>query len=65
MIKFVLQTISSYVMSVFILPDTLMEDIQKMLNAFWWEGGSNNKGIKWFAWDMLTDAILVVAIEKQ
>ncbi|XP_058766718.1 uncharacterized mitochondrial protein AtMg00310-like [Vicia villosa] len=54
MIKSVLQAIPSYGMSVFILPDTLVEDIEKMLNAFWWGGASNNKGIRWLAWDSLT-----------
>jgi hypothetical protein len=24
-----------------------------MINAFWWGGGSNNRGIKWLAWDKL------------
>ncbi|XP_058750421.1 uncharacterized mitochondrial protein AtMg00310-like [Vicia villosa] len=27
-----------------------------MLNAFWWCGGSNNKGIRWMAWDRLTNS---------
>ncbi|GAU27989.1 hypothetical protein TSUD_373850 [Trifolium subterraneum] len=46
MIKYVLQAIPSYVMSMFILPSSLIDDIEKMLNAFWWGGGSNNnKGI--------------------
>ncbi|GAU35453.1 hypothetical protein TSUD_364090 [Trifolium subterraneum] len=54
MIKFVLQAIPSYVMSMFILPSSLIDDIEKMLNAFWWGGGSNNnKGIHWLAWDRL------------
>jgi hypothetical protein len=25
-----------------------------MFNAFWWGGGTNNKGIRWLAWDKLT-----------
>ncbi|GAU46451.1 hypothetical protein TSUD_402180 [Trifolium subterraneum] len=54
MIKSVLQAIPSYVMSMFILPSSLIDDIEKMLNAFWWGGGSNNnKGIHWLAWDRL------------
>ncbi|KAK2413785.1 putative mitochondrial protein [Trifolium repens] len=24
-----------------------------MINAFWWGGGGNNKGIRWLAWDKL------------
>ncbi|CAJ2667228.1 unnamed protein product, partial [Trifolium pratense] len=54
MIKSVLQAIPSYVMSMFILPSSLIDDIEKMLNAFWWGGGgNNNKGIHWLAWDRL------------
>ncbi|GAU32980.1 hypothetical protein TSUD_358470 [Trifolium subterraneum] len=55
MIKSVLQAIPLYVMSLFILPSSLIDDIEKMLNAFWWGGGShNNKEIHWLAWDRLT-----------
>jgi hypothetical protein len=25
-----------------------------MMNSFWWGGGANNKGIRWFAWDRMT-----------
>ncbi|WJX28566.1 hypothetical protein P8452_17266 [Trifolium repens] len=53
MIKSVLQAIPAYVMNIFLLPDTLVNDIERMINAFWWGGGSNNRGIKWLAWDKL------------
>jgi hypothetical protein len=54
MIKSVLQAIHSYVMSIYLLPETLIKEIERMLNSFWWGGGVNNKGIKWLAWDRLT-----------
>ncbi|XP_058754632.1 uncharacterized protein LOC131627792 [Vicia villosa] len=54
MIKSVLQDIPAYVMSVFILLDTLVDDIKSMLNALWWEGGSKNKWIRWLTWESLT-----------
>ncbi|GAU48556.1 hypothetical protein TSUD_405720 [Trifolium subterraneum] len=41
MIKYVLQAILSYVMSMFILPSSLIDDFEKMLNAFWWGGGKS------------------------
>ncbi|GAU37390.1 hypothetical protein TSUD_22640 [Trifolium subterraneum] len=57
MIKSVLQAIPSYVMSMFILPASLIDDIEKMINAFWWRNGSTNnnntKGIHWLAWERL------------
>ncbi|XP_058755068.1 uncharacterized protein LOC131628221 [Vicia villosa] len=53
MIKSVLQAILSYVMSIYILPEAVISDIEKRLNAFWWCGGSNRNGIRWMAWDKL------------
>jgi hypothetical protein len=54
MIKSVLQAIPSYVMSVYLLPDSTIKDIERMMNSYWWGGGANNKGIRWLAWDRLT-----------
>jgi ribonuclease HI len=53
MIKSVLQAIPSYIMSVYVIPDSIISDIERMINAFWWGDGSNNKGIRWLAWDKL------------
>ncbi|PNX98658.1 ribonuclease H, partial [Trifolium pratense] len=53
MIKSVLQAIPSYIMSIFLIPDSIINDIERMLNSFWWGGGTNNKGIRWLAWDKL------------
>jgi hypothetical protein len=34
----------------FIFPSSFINDIEKMLNVFWWGGGTaNNKGIHWLA----------------
>ncbi|XP_058764318.1 uncharacterized protein LOC131637728 [Vicia villosa] len=54
MIKSVLQSIPAYIMSVYLIPDGVVNDIEKMLNSFWWGGGGNNKGIRWLAWDRMT-----------
>ena len=55
MIKSVLQSILSYVMSIFKLPNSLLDEIEKMMNAFWWgHGGANNKGLHWLSWDKLS-----------
>ncbi|CAJ2649711.1 unnamed protein product [Trifolium pratense] len=55
LIKSVLQAIPSYVMSIFLIPGSLIDAIEKMMNSFWWgHGGSNNKGIHWLAWDKLS-----------
>jgi len=51
MVKSVLQSIPAYVMSIYILPNSLIDEIEKMINAFWWCGGGNNRGIKWMLWE--------------
>jgi len=53
MIKSVLQSIPSYIMSIYLLPNSILDDIEKMINAFWWGGRSNNRGIKWMAWERM------------
>ncbi|PNX78963.1 ribonuclease H, partial [Trifolium pratense] len=54
MIKSVLQAIPSYVMSIYLLPESTIQEIERMINSFWWGGGAKNKGIKWLAWDRMT-----------
>ncbi|XP_058726136.1 uncharacterized protein LOC131597455 [Vicia villosa] len=56
MIKSVLQSIPAYIMSVYLIPDGVVNDIERMLNSFWWGGGRNNKGIRWLAWDRMTSS---------
>jgi hypothetical protein len=36
MIKSILQTIPSYVMSVYLLPESTIKEIERMMNSFWW-----------------------------
>jgi hypothetical protein len=42
MIKSILQSIPTYVMSIFLLPSTLIGDIENMLNSFWWGHSGTN-----------------------
>lgn len=46
LIKPVIQSIPTYVMSVFLLPPSLSDEIEKMMNSFWWRHNQNqDKGI--------------------
>ncbi|MCH88321.1 RNA-directed DNA polymerase (Reverse transcriptase) [Trifolium medium] len=54
MIKSVLQAISCYIMSIYLLPDATINEIERMVNSFWWGGRASNQGIKWLAWDRMT-----------
>jgi hypothetical protein len=53
MIKSVLQAIPSYIMSIYILPDLLIIEVERMINTFWCGGDTNNKWIRWLAWEKL------------
>ncbi|KAI5387584.1 60S ribosomal protein L11 [Lathyrus oleraceus] len=55
MIKSVLQAILAYVMSVFIIPDTMVGDIEKMLSLFWW-GEVNLRNNPSYVWRSLWKA---------
>jgi hypothetical protein len=48
-----MEAIPAYIMNIYLLSDNLITEIERMINAFWWGGGSNNSGIKWIAWDKL------------
>lgn len=51
LIKSVLQSIPSYLMSTFLLPNSLIKEIEKMFNAFWWgHGNDNRRGMHWMAY---------------
>jgi hypothetical protein len=54
MIKSVLQVVPSYMMSIFLLPGTIITNIENMINSFWWGcSGSSNRGIHWMSWERL------------
>jgi hypothetical protein len=57
MIKSVLRAISPFVMSVYLIPDSTIQEIERMMNFFWWGDGTNNKGIQWLAWDHMIQQI--------
>jgi hypothetical protein len=42
-------------MSIFLLPSSLCDEIEKMLNSCWWgHSSSRNKGIYWLSWEKLS-----------
>lgn len=55
LLKSVAQAIPTYCMSMYLIPQSLGDDIQKMLNSFWWGSSSRQlRGIKWMNWDKLS-----------
>jgi len=54
-IKSVLQLIMLYIMSIFQLPFTLINTIEKIMNSFWWgHGHTNQRCINWLSWEKLS-----------
>ncbi|XP_019160043.1 PREDICTED: uncharacterized protein LOC109156647 [Ipomoea nil] len=54
LLKTVLQSIPNYAMNVFLLPKGISEDIERLMNSFWWGcEGKGGKGIRWSTWGAL------------
>ena len=53
MIKAVIQSISTYSMSVFRLPIGLIKDIETMIQKFWWGNQDNTRRMQWVKWSTL------------
>nr|KYP76366.1 Putative ribonuclease H protein At1g65750 [Cajanus cajan] len=55
LLKSVAQAIPSYCMSTFLLPTTLSNEIQRMMNSFWWGSNRNaGHGIHWLNWEKVS-----------
>ncbi|GKC68649.1 hypothetical protein Tco_1101247 [Tanacetum coccineum] len=53
LIKSVAQAMPMYVMNIFLLPDTLIDEIHKALNLFWWGDGVKQNPIRWCSWERM------------
>lgn len=50
LIKAVIQAIPTYMMSIFKIPDGLLEEIHAMMSHFWWGSSGDAKKIHWHSW---------------
>ena len=53
LIKSVAQAIPLYIMSIFELPDSLINNMHRILNEFWWGNGNKRNPIRWINWERL------------
>ncbi|XP_073119607.1 uncharacterized protein [Henckelia pumila] len=55
LLKSVVQALPTYVMSVFLLPQMLCSELERMMNSFWWgKTGQSRGGMKWLRWEKLS-----------
>ncbi|XP_019190788.1 PREDICTED: uncharacterized protein LOC109185263 [Ipomoea nil] len=54
LLKSVAQAMPTFTMSVFLLPDSLCKNLERVMNRFWWRNGRDGGGIHWLAWDKLS-----------
>ncbi|KAL5577919.1 hypothetical protein UlMin_019618 [Ulmus minor] len=50
LLKSVVQSIPTYTMSCFILPDSLIQDIEAVCARFWWGSSADHKKVHWKKW---------------
>lgn len=55
LLKTAAQSIPNFWMNLLLIPLDVCETIERKMNAYWWGGGRNQKGIRWMSWDRLCD----------
>lgn len=50
LLKAVVQAIPAYMMSVFKIPDGVIDDIHSMMSHFWWGSSSDQRKTHWHSW---------------
>ncbi|XP_074374021.1 uncharacterized protein LOC141714399 [Apium graveolens] len=50
------QSIPNFWMNLLLVPREICDKIEKAMNAYWWGGGGERKGIKWMRWERLCEA---------
>lgn len=53
LLKAVIQSIPTYSMSIFSLPETLIDEIHTLMVKFWWGSRDGVKGVYWKNWQSL------------
>ena len=53
LLKAVVQAIPTYSMSVFLLPSSLCQEINRLMQNFWWGHKENNSRIHWMKWERI------------
>ncbi|WOG87677.1 hypothetical protein DCAR_0206908 [Daucus carota subsp. sativus] len=54
LIKTVTQANPTYAMSVFLLPNEMCKDMEKLMCKYWWKSGKKEKSIHWMSWERMS-----------
>ncbi len=54
MIKSVVQSIPTYLMSCFQIPTSVCQDIEKTTCCFWWDSAPDEKKMHWVSWKKIS-----------
>ncbi|XP_021836344.2 uncharacterized protein [Spinacia oleracea] len=53
LIKAVAQAIPTYMMSIFKIPDELLDEIHSIIASFWWGSNGTARKMHWYSWESL------------
>lgn len=54
MLKTVVQALPTYAMSIFLLPNQICKDMERIMGRYWWKSSfKKDKGMHWMSWDKL------------
>lgn len=54
LLKTAAQSVSNFWMNLFLLPESVIDEIEKLMNSYWWENGTTtSRGIRWKSWKRL------------
>lgn len=57
MIRNVAQSIPAYCMSCFLIHKSLSQEIERIMNGYWWKSSStSSRGIRWTSWEKMCKA---------
>ena len=55
LLKTAAQSIPNFWMNLLLVPKEICDKIEKSMNAYWWRGGGEQRGIKWMSWDKMCE----------
>lgn len=55
LLKTAAQSVPNFWMNLFLIPGEVCNEIQRLMNSFWWGNKGGTKGIRWMSWERLCE----------